>query len=194
MNGRYSNNFEIVDNFGNHYYQVAGGMRSSIPPEPSEAGGGIVEVYAHFKYVPEARFITLRQKLASAREEDCDFITFKDVKLNDSGISKQFDGVTVTYDGIRMVKVDNPSEQQEYKQIQIQLHEHGNPTYVGVLKYTDNLGNEYSIHGWSWTTEEKTREGFLVEGIAPEADSITFKYWLSRKTLDFELSDLPIPS
>jgi transcriptional regulator with XRE-family HTH domain len=195
LNGRYSNNFEIVDNLGNHYYPVAGGIRCSIPPEPSEQGvGGIVEVFAHFKYVPEAQSITLRQKVASMREEDCDFITFEDVELNDSGISKQSDGVTVTYDGIGMVKVGNSPEQQEYKQIQIQLHEHGNPTYVGIHKYTDNLGNEYKIHGWSWTTEENTREGFLFESLDPEAESISFKYWLSRKILNFELLDLTIPS
>jgi len=156
LNGRYFNDIEIVDNLGNRFWPIAAGLRSSTPPE--YAAGSFVEGYAHYRYMPEARSISLSQRVASIRKEDCDFIAYDNVKLDGGGISKQLGDVTITYDGVRTFEYGDSPDKKEARQIQIQLHEHGNPTYVGIHKFVDNLGNEHSIPGWSWTLGEKTQE------------------------------------
>jgi len=205
-NWHYVSYCEIVDDLGNHFWPIAMGMHASLPPEAE--GGGVVRGFARYRYVPEARAITLRQTIANGREEDCDFVVFEDVKLTERGISKpvakrrgeaafHINNLALTYDGVRLTEIrepHNPQKNSQISQIHIRFQERGNPKYVGINNFTDNLGNEYKTRGWSWNFEDKTQEGFIIKGLASEAESISFKYLLAKTGLDFQFSDLPIPS
>jgi len=200
-NPRYTGYRDIVDDLGNRFWPIGMGLHSSIPPQGVE--GLMIQAFARFRYVPEARSITLRHEVASAREEDCGFILFKHVEPNDRGISKQLDDFTITYDGVESLPGDTPRPAASpdflpfgvsTHQIHIRLHERANSRYVGLRKVTDNLGNEYDVTGWGWTLGDRTEETFTIIGLAPEAESISFTYLLARKVLDFQFSNLPIPS
>ncbi len=184
-NGFYVGDCEVVDDLGNHFRPF--GMGTLV-------GGGTVQAYALLRYVPEAKSISLRQKIGNALREDCDFILFEDVRLTDHGVSKQMNNTTITYEGVGVVKIGRAEPYKEITRIRIRLQEDGNAKYVGISEFTDNLGNEYKVVGRSWNMEDKTREGFAIEGLAPEAESISFKYLLAKTVLDFHFSDLPIPS
>jgi transcriptional regulator with XRE-family HTH domain len=188
-NGFYVGDCEVVDDLGNYFRPF--GMGTLM-------GGGTVQAYALLRYIPEAKSISLRQKIGNARREDCDFILFEDVRLTDHEVSKQMDSMNITYEGVGVVKIGKIGRFEPYKeitQIHIRLPEdRNNAKYVGISEFTDNLGNEYKVAGRSWNMEDKTSEGFAIEGLAPEAESISFKYLLAKTVLDFQFSDLPIPS
>ena len=143
---------------------------------------------------PKAKSISLTQKIGNARRETCDLILFEDVGVNAQGISKKINDIAVTYEGVGIMLVGDSKERQEITQINIQHSERADPRYVGVCDVTDNLGNEYEVSAWSWNLEDKTREGFVIGELQPKAETISFKYLIAREVLDFELSDIPIPS
>jgi len=122
----------------------------------------------------------------------------EDVKFDEEGIVKNLEGVTITYNGVQLPRLRRdfqPDDNGKSHQIRIQLNERANSQYVGITRVTDNLSNEYLMTGWSWTLGEKTAETFhLDKPLAPEATSISFKYFLAKTVLNFELSDLPLPS
>jgi transcriptional regulator with XRE-family HTH domain len=183
LNCRYVGYCDIVDNFGNHYWPQGMGMH--VVDE-----GKVIQGFSHFGYTCGAQSITLRHKIANSSEDNCDFILFEDVKLNEEGIVKNLNGVTITYNGVQLPDYNGKSHQ-----IRIQLNERANSQYVGITRVTDNLSNEYLMTGWSWTLGEKTAETFHFDKpLAPEATSISFKYFLAKTVLNFELLDLPLPS
>lgn len=92
------------------------------------------------------------------------------------------------------MRVGQSEPYQEITQIHIRLPEDGKARHVGISEFTDNLGNEYKVSSRTWSMEDKTREGFVIGELQPEVETISFKYLLARETLDFELSDIPIPS
>lgn len=191
-NWHYVNYFEIVDDLGNRFWPNGMGIRSSTPPEG--LGGGTAQGYARFQYAPKAKSISLTQKIGNARREACDAIIFENVSINAQGISKQTNNLAISYEGVETMLVGGSENPQEVTQIHIQLSERANPRYVGIYDITDNLGNEYDVTGWSWNLEDKTHEGYTIDGLAPEAEAISFKYLIAREVLEFELSSIPIPS
>ena len=191
-NWHYAAHCHLTDNLGNDLRAIGMGLRASTPPE--ELSGSVVETYTRFRYIPGAQSITLKHEVANAYEDDCDFVLFENVRITDNQISRRMDGCTITYDGVKTTKISDPQGDKEIRQIHIRLGETGNPRYVGINRITDNLGNEYSTNGFSWNLEDGREEGFVIEELAPEAESISFKYLIAKTVLDFQFSDLPIPS
>ncbi|HIE26540.1 TPA: hypothetical protein EYP66_04570 [Candidatus Poribacteria bacterium] len=138
--------------------------------------------------IRDGQSITLHHKIANGSEDDCDFILFEDIKLDEEGIVKNLDGVTITYNGVQP-----PDENGKSHLIRIQLNERANSQYVGITRVRDNLSNEYHVTGWGWTLREKTAETLhLDKPLAPDATTISFKYFLAKRVLNFELPFYPL--